>query len=1043
MTVPTAGELTNLRTRPHRTRLGLSVYQPDIVFQAQVNNASAALGDVQIPFDNVTTGSYVDALPGLTLYLTDQPTLSRSSFVTKIRLRGATSAYLAVAENSVTWVDDYYLIVVKYHEPWAVYPRSEMLVGTIPTWYKDYNIFYIDQNSKFEPVILMGPNRAGELDAGSIQFYFDASNSYDLTPGGTPVNYTWTFEGGTPNTSASATPGWVTYTAPGHYMVTLLVVSSTGAQHESYRFVSVYDPPEDVSEDAHHSFLKWGITSLAGDYQSGGWEGKLWFREPVGLGPRMVIGDPKINTIVDGSLVVIYAKDWYGATKVSIGGNYPNSENIVFVGYVRDGSVEISPDDSSIVTFGVTGIAGRLDKLEAFGVSVQSFANPGADVSVLPAWAQIKNMTADIAMNHYFRWHSTVYDIVDVRKNGDTRQVKYADFDKSSLYQAADRFLQSSLLAKLCVDRQGQMWMETKEDVIPVASRTTDVSIVLQRHDWRDRITIVQRLEQDVPYVELAGASYSGPSTDISTPLISSAPGNTPGYEGNNPNILSGFILTDQGVTNQLVGDVFENINKPYPEVTIPIAGNYRIFDIAPQQITKLTVLASQNNLGIIWIDRPLISRHVEFRYAVEQQTILTDLKCEDLTVGLPGQDGPYPIIDPPCPAGTADCNPDPCPSGDCNPPPCVNCGGPVPITIPDLLYVFADGKLGRTRNFIAGGASVTWQDATGVASGSGVGTAFCMDPWGPMQGAYICWLDKLWHTSNLDSNPPTWTQVLAATTVESALGIASVTLERLGAANTESGVIYVAWTSTSAGGTVGTSVSKDFGATWAHHAFTTTPGHGRPIIARIMADPATVGMMWLLWQLGDGNGGALHSTTDYGVTFAGPALGFAFQVPEDFDVDGSTAQNIVIRFTPDQVWWSHNGGANWTKSLTTISPSSNSGTMINMNIATLDNTDVLWAETTGRWWHSIDAGINFTSVDPIGAGHGSCANKSIVASGRWPYDKNKVFFLWCQGGVNAWSPINYSDDLLATIQNKTGNWFSVMGGAFTNPVMIVPVWIA
>jgi len=69
MTTPTAGELALLRTQPHKTKLHLSIYQPDIVFQAQVNDASAAKGDRVITYDNVTYGNYLSIYGGMTIWV--------------------------------------------------------------------------------------------------------------------------------------------------------------------------------------------------------------------------------------------------------------------------------------------------------------------------------------------------------------------------------------------------------------------------------------------------------------------------------------------------------------------------------------------------------------------------------------------------------------------------------------------------------------------------------------------------------------------------------------------------------------------------------------------------------------------------------------------------------------------------------------------------------------------------------------------------------------------------------------------------------------
>src|SRR5206468_11887273 len=54
-------------------------------------------------------------------------------------------------------------------------------------------------------------------------------------PDGTVTQYSWVFPGGTPNTSTSATPGAVTFSTPGIYVVSLTVTDNQGARSEERR----------------------------------------------------------------------------------------------------------------------------------------------------------------------------------------------------------------------------------------------------------------------------------------------------------------------------------------------------------------------------------------------------------------------------------------------------------------------------------------------------------------------------------------------------------------------------------------------------------------------------------------------------------------------------------------------------------------------------------------------------------------------------------------------------------------------------------------
>src|SRR3972149_5851791 len=163
MTLPPAN-LPRLRTRPHRTRLWLSVFRPQVVFATQINQAGIAKGARDITVTGIS-GSSLSALSGMTVYI---GTTQGGKELGRIRLRSATASQLVLAENSITWVNGWFRPVVRYFEPWGVFPRIILDGNNNPVFYKDWDIAYTDQNHKMDPVICMGPNHAGFLAVGSL-----------------------------------------------------------------------------------------------------------------------------------------------------------------------------------------------------------------------------------------------------------------------------------------------------------------------------------------------------------------------------------------------------------------------------------------------------------------------------------------------------------------------------------------------------------------------------------------------------------------------------------------------------------------------------------------------------------------------------------------------------------------------------------------------------------------------------------------------------------------------------------------------------------
>lgn len=660
MTVISSTELSLLRSRPHRTSLHLAIYRPTTIFSAQVNDSTAAKGYRVIHYQNAT-GDYTKIKNGMTMIVGTTP---GGRDLGRLRTRSANGTTITVAENTdIDWSSGVYFSVLNFFELWGIYPRITLSSANIPTFYKDYDVTYTNQNEIFDPIPMMGPNRAVIIRSGVASSYFDGSHSYDLNASGTITSYLWSFEGATVTSSTAATPGNINWTTAGDYLVSLTVTNNSGKSFTAYRHVIIRDAPGGNNPP----ILNWGIENLMGDYNRGGWEAKIWMRQSADF-----------DNVVDGALVVIFADDWYSTTQQSIGGNYPNLEKIVYVGYVKSGSVAIDPT-TSLVSFETAGLADRLEISEVFSVSLQSVSTP-------TSWYQLKNMTVDKAVMHFFRWHTTVYLIADINKNGNTDPVQFADFSREPMYSAVDGFLQSTLLAHLVFDRQGQGWTEKKIDLIPIEDRNPGSSLTLTRADWRDRLNIQQRREDVVAYVEVGGILYEGPASGQFFAVISSAPGSAPKYQGST-RIINGLVQQSQDASNQLAGNILADQNRIYYDIRIPLSGDYRIFDIAPQERVKITLTVNDNYLGLVWLLKNVIPRSVNFQYDRAAQVLLVDIGCDEETDGPAGVTGPYLPVPPDDPLEA--------PLPDTPPLPPIST-----LSTVDLVYVAVDDNIGRSRNF-------------------------------------------------------------------------------------------------------------------------------------------------------------------------------------------------------------------------------------------------------------------------------------------------------------------------------------------------------
>ena len=630
MTTPTAGELALLRTQPHRSKLYLSIFEPQIVFQAFVNDVGAAKGDMVITYDTVTTGSYLDILGGMTVWVgSTAGARDKGSIYTYSK----SSSTLTVGENShINWKNNDYITIVNYHQLWPLYPRYVQSATDI-TVYKLYSQGYTDQNEDLGSFIVMGGNYAGFVNqtTGSCLVYYDGSESENVI-GTTGTAYSWIFDGGNPTGTTAITPGWVSYTGTGHYQARLTLTTPDGHDDFGIRHVSIYDRP---GEGPTPPILNWGLESLAGSRDEGGYSGRVWIKEDV-------------SNVIDGALVVIFSDDWYGDTLQSIGGNSKNREHIFFAGYIVDGSIDYDYQTSTV--FFDVGSPSEIMKIcEAFSVSVEDSGDPTASALAKGGdpWFYLVGLSTKTALYHYYTFHSTVQTLMDIRYVNTEFDIQHFDADRTSLYDASNTFMKTTLHGKACCDRQGALYFEIEAGAIDDAANTLNTNMFIDSHDWMGNPNITEGGD-DVSYLEMGGVAYYGISAGSGTytPLLSAGPGLAPAYRGRNMK-TSGLALTSQGQLNTLVGNIWENMNSAYPDVSLDLVGNFRNIDIAPQEVVKLTLNVADTFRGISWNQKAFTPTSMTWNYDAQNNLLLPSVSLAEVTQGNAGQTIAIPLEPP------------------------------------------------------------------------------------------------------------------------------------------------------------------------------------------------------------------------------------------------------------------------------------------------------------------------------------------------------------------------------------------------------------
>lgn len=618
--------LAFLRRTNQRTKLYLSIFKPTVLGSSLI--AEHAQGARQLSIA-LFTGTMADILPGMTALIGTAP---GDDSLGRVRIKSLVLPYaLNIAENSIRFPTGTYVTILKNWELWPVYPRVEAEEDDVQIW-QDYDIEYTDQNTEPDPIAVMGCAVAGAfLTGGSVSLYFDWSNSYSPADGVTIASYSAIFDGGTPNTSTAATPGYVTWSTAGSYWVHLTITDSNGKTFTGRRQVVIHDPPL-------APIVNFELTSLTGSWDSGGWQANLRLHR-----------DMLRSEFGDRTFIIIWREDFNNNDQREIG-PLAGREHILFTGWVDGESIHRLPRHK-YVEFTALGTVPFLERLSAFPVTLEH--NPTPD-----RWYQINRPTLNKAVRFYLRWNSTALTLADFYPCTDTKLAKYLDFDQENVARAVRALAEGTVFANFLSDQYGRMYLDVNAQM-----HTGTITYVLDMSDgdWREEEVFAYTPRTTVSWAELSGVFFDG--TNEPEPFISQAPGEAPLEEGSRATVEN-LVTPEQTGLNQLVGMYLAWKNNNFPELDLPMAGNWAdAFDVVPQETVRISFNGTETRRGFVFSNKQFIVRGVEHRYDYRTGNILTNLTCEARTVGVPGIAGNYPDIPPPPP-----------PCDDCEPPPCVPC---------------------------------------------------------------------------------------------------------------------------------------------------------------------------------------------------------------------------------------------------------------------------------------------------------------------------------------------------------------------------------
>jgi hypothetical protein len=916
----------------------------------------------------------------------------------RVRVRSATSTIITLGRNNhIKWLDNLFLTVVDFIEPQAVFSKitTDEVTGSATSWFKDDTITYTDQNSKMDPVVLMGAHQA--LFKGES---IDWHSSGTFSPVGASLStYSWTINKGSSVVSSSAAhPGPQTYPTAGNFKTTLAVTDSNGKTFIGSRYVHIKDSPEAQPQS-------WGIESIEGDREQGGWRVNMWVRSS------------EVAGLKEGGLIFVWAEDWYNGVKL------PIPDNSIFVGYLQDKSIYYNWYESkvSFTALSVTGIAGLR---ETFGWALDECAVGNDD-----QWYKMPNITVDKALIHYLRWQTTIMHIADFTQTGGTRLKSGADFARGPIYGMAQTYLQANLLASMVANRKGQLYCEVDINYVPSGSRIYPTALNMERGDWRGQPEINRTLAQPLSYAELGGVAWSGIVTGTFAACLAGAPGVVPSFQGT-PQTLNNLNISGQEQINQLAGDYYADANSEFSRITFPMAGHYRFIDIAPQERVAVDLAAADNWDELVWNDKLFIPQAIQHQYLSDKHVLLSDITFKEETSGFPGDTIIIPVEPP---------------DGGGDPPPTID--PPPPPEAPDIMYVAYSGKVLRTRNFSS--ASPTWE----VIFTTGSIHSFILDPWDPGNSAWVLvnLPTAVYYCGNLNSATPTFSVVLNSAISTAQTGIDLDDAKQLHASIHQQGRIYLigrpggiprVWTSTNYG--TNWSVGASFGSNIPYQS--------------IEASDHNVGVIFAT-----GNGNDTYKSSNHGATWT---LAFNWVIDNTswsssqvfLPYDGNTSDQVILIAggfgSPAEAAFiakSTDGGATGVDISPVIlgvpwgggyngSHYAMTGNLTNLYLlgytgTTVDQTSV------PKLFYSTDGGstwaVQFTFTK-LGDGVGDGAYGAL---GLWPYDSRMVFILSNDTG----GPL-VSFDRGLTWNGRSGNMEALLGTTIElgagYPVSMVPVWV-
>lgn len=550
----TDAEHTLLRTYPHASKISLGVERGITILSARVDGHHAQ-GETEILLTDETFASGFDAddlIRGMTVSL-------HSAAVNDRRVDAAFLDYdagthiLTITPNARQCDDDFYVTVFSAMKLWRVEE---------PTW---------DGDQHYPPFAIAGPARAGFTDE---PLNFIGANSYSPI-GRTLETPHWKFfqdetiESGTVNDLGTVDdPVVVSWASAGEKLFRFRIDDSEGERGRTYRPVLIFDR---TGDDAPYS----DVIVRNCRWNGGGWSAQFTV---YGAATRADDFPPQAR-------VVLFAEDWYGATKQSIGGCLRGMSEVVFDGWIREGTTKVSAEENS-VSFTADSIDAMMARLAMPNLTLRD----GLDTT---DWHTFAGLNATKAIIHLIQQHTTLAQVADVFIATFDYELDIVDIPQSNLLAQ----LTQSVLSKFgyaAGSRFGSVTLARDKNLLTEEMRAglKGAAILFAPQDWLS-LDIGEERFGSIAQVTLEGKD----GDDV--PILAKYP--TTGF-GHNGDVVvdSGWIFKDQAQADELAELLYKRGNRGVKHLALRLP-NYRVLEPAFQEFFSVYLPSAYNTRGFNW----------------------------------------------------------------------------------------------------------------------------------------------------------------------------------------------------------------------------------------------------------------------------------------------------------------------------------------------------------------------------------------------------------------------------------------------------------